>query len=33
MQTLLQTESAADRYIAQGVYVCGGRSTDERCGK
>jgi hypothetical protein len=33
MQALLQTESAADGYIAGGVYLCGGRSTDTRCGK
>jgi hypothetical protein len=33
MQALLQTESAADGYIAGGVYLCGGRSADARCGK
>lgn len=33
MQALLQTESAADGYIASSVYLCGGRSTDARCGK
>jgi len=33
MQALLQTESAADRYVAASVYLCGGRSTDARCGK
>jgi hypothetical protein len=33
MQALLQTESAANGYIGSGVYLCGGRSTDPRCGK
>jgi hypothetical protein len=30
---LLKAEAEADRYLAQQVYLCGGRSTDERCGK
>lgn len=33
MQALLKTESAADGYIGSSVYLCGGRSTDARCGK
>jgi hypothetical protein len=32
MQALLQTETAADRYVESNVYLCGGRSTDARCG-
>ncbi|HVM99473.1 MAG TPA: hypothetical protein VMT68_04580 [Caulobacteraceae bacterium] len=28
---LLKTEAEADRYLADQVYLCGGRSTDERC--
>jgi hypothetical protein len=30
---LLKAEAQADQYLAQQVYVCGGASTDERCGK
>lgn len=33
MQALLKTEAAADAYVANSVYVCGGHSTDPRCGK
>ena len=33
MQALLKTESAANAYIESGVYLCGGPSTDLRCGK
>jgi hypothetical protein len=33
MRALLKTESAANAYIESGVYLCGGRSTDPRCGK
>jgi hypothetical protein len=28
----LKAQSAADQYLANQVYVCGGRSTDQRCG-
>ena len=30
---LLKAEATADQYLAQQVYVCGGRSTDQRCAK
>jgi hypothetical protein len=30
---LLQAEAAADGYLLNQVYVCGGRSTDPRCGR
>jgi hypothetical protein len=33
MQRLLQQESIADHYIDASVYLCGGHSTDTRCGK
>ena len=33
LQALMKTETAADRYIASDVYLCGGHSTDPRCGK
>ena len=29
--TLLKSESAANAYLANDVYLCGGRSTDPRC--
>jgi hypothetical protein len=29
---LLKAEAAADQYLVDQVYVCGGRSTDARCG-
>lgn len=33
MQALLKTEAAADSYVANSIYLCGGRSADPRCGK
>lgn len=30
---LLKAQSIGDQYLADQVYLCGGRSTDERCGK
>jgi hypothetical protein len=33
MQALLDTEKAADDYVSASVYLCGGHSTDARCGK
>lgn len=30
---LLKAQSIGDQYFAEQVYLCGGRSTDERCGK
>jgi len=30
---LLKAEAAADSYLLNQVYVCGGRSTDPRCGR
>ena len=30
---LLKAEAAADKYLSDQVYVCGGRSTDPRCGR
>jgi hypothetical protein len=30
---LLRAEAAADRYLLNQVYLCGGRSTDSRCGR
>jgi hypothetical protein len=33
MRALLKTESAANAYIESSVYLCGGHSTDPRCGK
>jgi len=30
---LLKAEAAADRYLLNQVYVCGGRSTDPRCAR
>jgi hypothetical protein len=33
MQTLMKTEAAANAYIENSVYLCGGRSADGRCGK
>lgn len=30
---LIKAESVADQYLADQVYLCGGRSTDERCAK
>jgi hypothetical protein len=30
---LLKAQSIGDQYLADQVYLCGGRSTDQRCGK
>jgi hypothetical protein len=30
---LMKAEAEADQYLANQVYLCGGRSTDARCGK
>lgn len=30
---LLKAEAAADQYLADQVYVCGGRSSDPKCGR
>jgi hypothetical protein len=32
-EALLKAEAAADQYLVNQVYVCGGRSTDARCGR
>jgi hypothetical protein len=31
MRAMVQAQAAADRYLTQSVYVCGGASTDPRC--